>query len=338
MVSNVIAYLGVFSWWPLLLAAIIGFFLGWLLFGRKSHVGDLSREGESALQKEANDLRARVRELEAGVKTRDGEIGDMRTKLMAAAAGGAAASAIASASDNDTPSGDDDATYALEWRNRYLAARVKYLEGRVSDGAKPAKAKAAPKKAPKKATNKKITAKKSTAKKATAATATAASAVATADDAPKKRGRGRPRKDPNAPVKPKAKTKAKAKVATTGEKRGRGRPRKTPTTPEKGSLEWYYENVQRYHGTAAKAVVKSIKGHLGIALQSRDTSLVACSDPKEVDTVVKNWCVKKLEQSEDAAAANVASVCEEMKKDRFKDRVTFYYLCAKNARKLSAMT
>jgi len=51
----------------------------------------------------------------------------------AAVAGGAAAAAS---------KGDDDETYALEWRNRYLAARVKYLEGRVAEAPK----KAAPKK------------------------------------------------------------------------------------------------------------------------------------------------------------------------------------------------
>ena len=39
---------------------------------------------------------------------------------------------------------DTDETYALEWRNRYLAARVKYLEERLSEKSAP-KAKAAAK-------------------------------------------------------------------------------------------------------------------------------------------------------------------------------------------------
>jgi len=39
---------------------------------------------------------------------------------------------------------DTDETYALEWRNRYLAARVKYLEERLSEKSSP-KAKAAAK-------------------------------------------------------------------------------------------------------------------------------------------------------------------------------------------------
>lgn len=42
---------------------------------------------------------------------------------------------------------DTDETYALEWRNRYLAARVKYLEERLSEKSAPkAKAAAKPKK------------------------------------------------------------------------------------------------------------------------------------------------------------------------------------------------
>ncbi|MDG1521778.1 MAG: hypothetical protein P8Q22_01710 [Hellea sp.] len=48
-------------------------------------------------------------------------------------------------SKNDTlDAADTDETYALEWRNRYLAARVKYLEERLSEKSSP-KAKAAAK-------------------------------------------------------------------------------------------------------------------------------------------------------------------------------------------------
>ena len=39
---------------------------------------------------------------------------------------------VASKSDSKEDS-DTDETYALEWRNRYLAARVKYLEERLSE-------------------------------------------------------------------------------------------------------------------------------------------------------------------------------------------------------------
>lgn len=60
----------------------------------------------------------------------------MKTKLAAGAATAAAAAggaALAAKGSGDAEGSDDDATYALEWRNRYLAARVKYLEGRVAE-------------------------------------------------------------------------------------------------------------------------------------------------------------------------------------------------------------
>ena len=74
----------------------------------------------------------------------------LKGKLAAAAAGATAVAATAAVAK-----GDDDETYALEWRNRYLAARVKYLEGRVAEAPKPkakrvvAKKKPAPKPKPK---------------------------------------------------------------------------------------------------------------------------------------------------------------------------------------------
>ena len=96
-------------------------------------------------------MRARVQELEGRVSTRDGEVSSLKGKLAAAAAGAAAVTAV-KASAAPAAKADDDETYALEWRNRYLAARVKYLEGRISETPKPkakkrvAKKKAAPRK------------------------------------------------------------------------------------------------------------------------------------------------------------------------------------------------
>jgi len=136
--------------------------LGWLLFRGKKQVGDLSVEGEGALRAEADGLRARVQELEGRVSTRDTEVSGLKAKLAAAAAGAAAVGGAAAVATKDK---DDDETYALEWRNRYLAARVKYLEGRVAEAPK----KAAPKKrvvAKKKAPAKKKVVRKSKPKAA----------------------------------------------------------------------------------------------------------------------------------------------------------------------------
>jgi len=162
MLANGIAWIICWMIIPLLLMGLLGLFLGWLFFRGKKTVGDLSVEGEGALRAEADGLRARVQELEGRVSTRDTEVSGLKTKLAAAATAAAAAAVTAKAVSAPEPAAEaasDDESYALEWRNRYLAARVKYLEGRLAD-----KPKVAPKKAP--AAKKAPAKKKAVAKKA----------------------------------------------------------------------------------------------------------------------------------------------------------------------------
>ena len=96
----------------------------------------------------------------------------------------------------------------------------------------------------------------------------------------------------------------------------------------------YAADVKRYDSGADDAIIDKIVKHLGIALRSRDASLVSCSDQSELDRVIEKWCGKKLGIAEAAGAELVSKVCEEMKGDRQKQRVTFYYLVAKHAGKL----
>jgi hypothetical protein len=73
----------------------------------------------------------------------------------------------------------------------------------------------------------------------------------------------------------------------------------------------------------AEAIIKS----LASILENRDASLVSCSDDSERETVRSNFIEKKLSITDNAKAdAAVATVCEKMKGDRSKSRVTFYYL------------
>ena len=137
--ENIISYILCFGWLPWLLFGLLGLLLGRLLWGGSKNVGDLSVEGEGQLRAEADSLRARINELEGNVSARDTDISGLKASLAAATAGAAAGAVATKAAAND-----DDETYALEWRSRYLAARVKYLEGRVADGG--TKKKAAPKK------------------------------------------------------------------------------------------------------------------------------------------------------------------------------------------------
>ncbi len=91
----------------------------------------------------------------------------------------------------------------------------------------------------------------------------------------------------------------------------------------------YLDDIKRYDPNPNEAAVEAIVKYLGIALRSRDASLVSCSDSSELDRVRKGFCVKKLGLDAAAAAKAVDEVCAQMKGDRQKKRVTFYYLLAK---------
>ena len=79
-----------------------------------------------------------------------------------------------------------------------------------------------------------------------------------------------------------------------------------------------------------------IQKHLGASLSNRDSKYVACSDETELTTIVKGFMAKKMDVTDkDAAMEKVKAVCLTMKPTRMKNRVTFYYLLAKNEGKLS---
>ena len=58
-------------------------------------------------------------------------------------------------------------------------------------------------------------------------------------------------------------------------------------------------DVRRYDADADETVVGKIVRHCGIALRSRDASLVAFSDKKETDRVRESFLKKKLARTED---------------------------------------
>ena len=96
----------------------------------------------------------------------------------------------------------------------------------------------------------------------------------------------------------------------------------------------YLPDVQRYDAQADEVAVKGIVKHLGIALQNKnaDSALVSASDKSELDRVRESWCKKKLARTESDADLDAAikAVADAMKADNRKQRVTFYYLLAKN--------
>ena len=95
--------------------------------------------------------------------------------------------------------------------------------------------------------------------------------------------------------------------------------------------------MQKFDPKARRPVVQGIVKYCGASLKSRDASLVACSDEAELKRVANGFVTKKLERTSGQMDL-VKEVCEQMKGERFKNRVTFYYLAAKKTRKLGKFT
>ena len=330
MVENMLTYWGSFQLLPMLLSFLLGGLVVWFL-RPKPVAGDLTVEGEGRLRAEADELRARLRAVEAErdervalVTDREAEITDLKGKLAAAAAGAATATAttIAVKSKDEGPKADtkdEDETYALEWRNRYLAARVKYLESRLADAPAPATAAAAGA-----AVATKAAPKTTKAKPKTKGPVAAAAAKPKAKAKPKPKAKAVPKK---------AAPKPKAKVGTTTATKASSGAASGPTS--KKSMDRYFANVQRYDPDADRDVVERIVKYCGVSLKSRDTSLVACRDQSERDRIVRGFASRKLGIKSKAEREQlVEDVCGQMSAQRQKSRVTFYYLMAQKAGKL----
>lgn len=99
----------------------------------------------------------------------------------------------------------------------------------------------------------------------------------------------------------------------------------------------YVESIQRFCDNVDHAAIDNIVKHLGIALQNPDGATVAASDPAELKTIQEGFCAKKLGMGPDDAKKAVQDVCELMKHDSAKCRVTFYYVLADRAGKLNTL-
>lgn len=93
--------------------------------------------------------------------------------------------------------------------------------------------------------------------------------------------------------------------------------------------------VRKYDADADADIVKKITNKLGIALQSRDSSLVSCSDSSELERVRDGFAKKTLgldaAHSDDQIMEAINAVCVQMAGEGGnKHRVPFYYLLAKS--------
>ncbi|MGX1744830.1 DUF2853 family protein [Bosea sp. NPDC055353] len=71
-----------------------------------------------------------------------------------------------------------------------------------------------------------------------------------------------------------------------------------------------------------------------LVMSKPDTRFVACSDPAELDRVRENFLKKKLGLKSGDLDGSVKAICEHMKADKTKSRLTFYYLLAEHHGKL----
>ncbi len=133
-----------------------------------------------------------------------------------------------------------------------------------------------------------------------------------------------------ATIAPKVEIKAKKEIAKTEESP------EVKTEDKKEEAESEYLRVTReYDADVDPGVVTKIEKHLGASLSNKDSKYVACSDETELETIVTGFMKKKMGvEDKDVAMEKVKAVCVTMKPTRMKNRVTFYYLLAKNEGKL----
>ena len=139
-----------------------------------------------------------------------------------------------------------------------------------------------------------------------------------------------PAKEEKKPVAKKAPAKKAEPKAEAAKK-----PAAKKTAKSDDTVSAYLEATQKFDADADNAIVTKIEKYLGASLKNRDAKYVSCSDETELETIVKGFMKKKLGiEDKDAAMEKVKAVCAEMKPVRMKNRVTFYYLLAKNEGKL----
>lgn len=89
--------------------------------------------------------------------------------------------------------------------------------------------------------------------------------------------------------------------------------------------------IKRVDSKLLGAVAKS----LGPSLYKEDSKRVSCSDTKELETVKKKFCIKKLGMKDTPKLDDkIKEVCKDMgARNRNKYRAIFYYLLTKKLKK-----
>lgn len=77
-------------------------------------------------------------------------------------------------------------------------------------------------------------------------------------------------------------------------------------------------------------LLDTLVGRLRLIVDNKDALLVSGGDPAELETVRKNFVVKKLGHNDkESGAAVVQTVADKMKGIKMKNRAAFYYMVQK---------
>ncbi len=114
-----------------------------------------------------------------------------------------------------------------------------------------------------------------------------------------------------------------------------------PGAKRAAKIKLYTKDVKKHYGSVDVEFLEIIVKNLGPSIYRRDAESVSCGDIKELDTVRKNFLIKKLgfdKSEKEMLDSEIQKVCEAMKGTRTKYRATFYYILAKNLKKESALS
>ncbi|WP_412057765.1 DUF2853 family protein [Bartonella sp. DGB2] len=92
----------------------------------------------------------------------------------------------------------------------------------------------------------------------------------------------------------------------------------------------YVADIKAYDSNPNHEAIEKLAKRLELTMRNADAALVATSDPAEVARVEKNFAQGTLKATPEAAKEAVKRVAMMMKGDRAKNRITFYYLVAKD--------
>ena len=238
----------------------------------------------------------------------------------------------------ETPKKAPAKTTSTKTKPKKSTAKNKPIKKKIETATKPVSKKSVVKKsaaktadtkttATKKATSKETTEKKTASGKKTTVVKKKAAAVKT--ETGKKKTASKKATSKN--------TEAKTETKKSTEKKTS---KKAATTKKAEKLALYAKDIKKHYGEVDSHFLEIIVKNLGPSIYKKDAELVSCSDPKELNTVRKNFLMKKLgiDAGQKVLDAAIQDVCEELKATRTKYRATFYYSLAKKFKKESALS